>query len=87
MRDFAKIVRASSGQQVLFYVETDNDAEPARMVLRGVAHACGIEASHAISFADEEAAYRALDKMDEGCADALVRLAGDFSLEEETPGE
>lgn len=70
-RDFARIVRTSSGAQVLFAVDFDTDDD--RWVLRCTCQSDGINSTMSIGFgADGEAqAFAALDKCDEAMADAL----------------
>lgn len=75
MTDFAKIVRATDGAQVLFYKDTGENGEP---LLRQVTEFDGITGAMALSFTDDDEGYSRRDTAFATCdakqADALRRM-------------
>ena len=73
-RDFAKIVRASCGAQVLFFVEPDGDAYKLHQVMNlmdaQVDFAVGFDSPDAD--ANERLAFKALDSIGVEYADMVV---------------
>ncbi len=74
-KDFARIVRASNGQQVLFFV--DNDAEEECDVLHQIAHFDGFSVDMKMQATEKGtekgSAYKWLEEVDVKWADALIR--------------
>ena len=73
-RDFAKIVRATNGQQVLFFVEPDGNAYKLHQIMNltdaQVDFAVGFDSSDAD--ANERVAFKALDDIGVEHADKVV---------------
>jgi hypothetical protein len=75
MADFAKIVRATDGTQVLFYKDNGDDGKP---VLKQITDMDGITGAMNLSFSDDDEGYdrrdAAFDRADVTQADALRHL-------------
>jgi major membrane immunogen (membrane-anchored lipoprotein) len=77
MPDFAKIVAASDGAQVLFYKDHDDDGAPSLMQ---VTEKDGVTGSYEVSFTDDDSGYELRDaafrKSGVEQADAIRHLMG-----------
>lgn len=75
MSDFAKIVRASDGAQVLFYKDNGDDGAP---VLRQITEMASITGAMNLGFTDDDPGYdkrdAAFDRAGVQQADALRKL-------------
>jgi hypothetical protein len=79
--DFAKIVRGTSGQQVLFYLE---DSADDANTLHCVANYDGIQADMKLGGLPDEAFKAALDKADVAMADKVLAQLAELGLSNET---
>lgn len=64
MRDFAKLVRATDGAQVLFLKDDNDDGKP---TLYRMTEYEGITAKLGIAFSDDDFGYEACDKAYDDC--------------------
>jgi hypothetical protein len=71
--DFAKIERASNGQQVLFWFEPDQDDEDEDTKIHCIAHFDDFTTDMAFSVSEGEDAIKFLSNVGVAQADAIIR--------------
>lgn len=80
MRDFARIVNATDGRQVLYYVESDDGDQILHQIFQFDDCHCDIKCGFSSPYEEknEAAAYAALEKANTETADNLIRLVVEF---------
>jgi len=74
MQDFAKIMRASNGQQVLFWFEPDTEDEDEGTKMHIMVHFDDWVVDMTITFKEQDDAQKYLEGVGQATADAGIRM-------------